>query len=111
MTEDGPTYDESMNYNAALVAKGREMTTPKELADRLESYPGSVLADYKERASMAREICLYRGENPHAIQRNGHEFWEKYLPLAGAVIREAERLFLLRAALAESPPSEPETKS
>ena len=35
MTEDGPTYDESMNYNAALVAKGREMTTPKELAAEL----------------------------------------------------------------------------
>jgi len=53
-------------------------------------------ARQKERISMAREICLYRGENPDAIDRRGIESWEKYEPLAGAVIREAERLFALR---------------
>lgn len=51
----------------------------------------------KERISMAREICLHRGENPNTIDRHGQEGWEKYEPLAGAVIREAERLFALRA--------------
>jgi hypothetical protein len=50
----------------------------------------------KERISMAREICLHRGENPDAIDRYGQEGWEKYEPLAGACIREAERLFALR---------------
>lgn len=52
----------------------------------------------KERISMAREICLHRGENPNAINRQGQEGWEKYESLAGAVIREAERLFALRAS-------------
>lgn len=50
----------------------------------------------KERVAMAREICLHRGENPNHIDRNGQEGWEKYEPLAGAVIRYAERLFALR---------------
>lgn len=50
----------------------------------------------KERISMAREICLHRGENPNAVDRGGAEGWEKYEPLAGACIREAERLFALR---------------
>lgn len=45
---------------------------------------------------MAREICLHRGENPNTIDRGGNEGWEKYEPLAGACIREAERLFALR---------------
>lgn len=52
----------------------------------------------KERISMAREICLHRGENPNIIDRNGNQSWEKYEPLAGAAIREAERLFALRSA-------------
>ena len=50
----------------------------------------------KERAAMAKEICLHRGENPNFIDRGGCEGWEKYEPLAGAVIREAERLFAKR---------------
>jgi hypothetical protein len=50
----------------------------------------------KERISMARKICLHRGENPDAINRDGEEGWQKYEPLARAVIREAERLFALR---------------
>lgn len=50
----------------------------------------------KERISMAKEICSYRGEYPNAVDRRGIEGWEKYEPLAGAVIREAERLFALR---------------
>lgn len=50
----------------------------------------------KERVSMAREICSHRGENPGAVDRRGIEGWEKYEPLAGACIREAERLFALR---------------
>lgn len=50
----------------------------------------------KERISMAKEICLHRGENPNAIDQRGQEGWEKYEPLAGACIREAERLFALR---------------
>lgn len=50
----------------------------------------------KERRSMAREICLHRGEDPDYIRRDGQYQWERYEPLAGAVIREAERLFALR---------------
>jgi hypothetical protein len=50
----------------------------------------------KERIAMAKEICLYRGEDPYSVNRQGEEGWEKYEPLAGAVIREAERLFALR---------------
>lgn len=50
----------------------------------------------KERRAMAREICLHRGENPNTVDRGGCEGWEKYEPLAGAVIREAERLFAAR---------------
>lgn len=50
----------------------------------------------KERIEMAKEICLHRGENPGAIDRRGQEGWEKYEPLAGAVIRMAERLFVRR---------------
>lgn len=50
----------------------------------------------KERLAMSREICLHRGENPNGIDRGGNEVWEKYEPLAGACIREAERLFALR---------------
>lgn len=49
-----------------------------------------------ERIAMAREICLHRGENPNFIDQRGQEAWEKYEPLAGACIREAERLFALR---------------
>lgn len=55
----------------------------------------------KERISMAKEICSHRGENPGSVDRNGQEGWEKYGPLAGAVIREAERLFDLRAITTE----------
>lgn len=51
----------------------------------------------KERISMAREICLHRGENPNSVDRGGNEGWEKYEPLAGACIREAERLIALRS--------------
>lgn len=50
----------------------------------------------KERVSMAREICMHRGENPDRTDLGGNADWEKYEPLAGAVIREAERLFKLR---------------
>jgi hypothetical protein len=50
----------------------------------------------KERVSMAKEICSYRGENPNSVDRGGNEGWEKYEPLAGACIREAERLFAIR---------------
>lgn len=53
----------------------------------------------KERISMAKEICSHRGEQPGSIDRRGNEGWEKYEPLAGAVIREAERLLALRASL------------
>lgn len=52
----------------------------------------------KERVSMAREICSHRGESPNAVDRRGNEGWEKYEPLAGACIREAERLFAMRGA-------------
>lgn len=54
----------------------------------------------KERIAMAREICLHRGENPNAIDRGGNEGWEKYESLAGACIREAERLIALRSPAA-----------
>lgn len=50
---------------------------------------------------MAREICHHRGENPDHIDAGGNEGWEKYEPLAGACIREAERLFALRQQLNE----------
>lgn len=50
----------------------------------------------KERVSMAKEICMHRGENTLTIDRGGNAAWEKYEPLAGACIREAERLFALR---------------
>jgi hypothetical protein len=56
----------------------------------------------KERISMAREICLHRGENPEAIDRKGNYRWEIYEPLAGACIREAERLFALRAPVSSN---------
>ena len=52
----------------------------------------------KERISMAKEICSHRGEIPWAVDRRGIEGWEKYEPLAEAVIREAERLFALRSS-------------
>lgn len=50
----------------------------------------------RECRAMAREICLHRGENPNAVNRQGQEDWEKYESLARACIREAERLFALR---------------
>ena len=68
----------------------------------------------RERISMAREICLHKGENPNFIDRYGHDNWEKYEPLAGAVIREAERLFALRKVIPVDgqaplrPPTRPE---
>jgi hypothetical protein len=62
-----------------------------------QSSPVTETEHRKERISMAREICLHRGENPNAVDRGGNEGWEKYEPLAGACIREAERLFALRA--------------
>lgn len=49
-----------------------------------------------EQISMAKEICSHRGENTLTTDRGGVEAWEKYMPLAGACIREAERLFALR---------------
>jgi hypothetical protein len=58
----------------------------------------------KEIISMAREICLHRGENPDSVDRGGNEGWEKYEPLAGACIREAERLFALRKPVHNLPP-------
>ena len=58
----------------------------------------------QERVSMAKEICSHRGENPNSVVRGGYEGWEKYEPLAGACIREAERLFALRrTGLAQTP--------
>lgn len=50
----------------------------------------------EEQISMAKEICSHRGENTLATDRGGVFAWEKYLPLARACIREAERLFALR---------------
>ncbi len=52
----------------------------------------------KERISMAREICCFRGENPNRVDRGGVAAWEKYVDLAGAVMREAERLIASRSS-------------
>jgi hypothetical protein len=49
-----------------------------------------------EQISMAKEICSHRGENTLTTDRGGVQAWEKYMPLASACIREAERLFALR---------------
>jgi hypothetical protein len=62
----------------------------------------------EERIAMAREICLYRGENPNTIDRGGNEGWEKYEPLAGACIREAERLFARRTGAVTEPLKQPQ---
>lgn len=69
----------------------------------LNPSPGTDGLRRKERISMAREICLHRGENPDAVDRQGNERWENYEPLAGACIREAERLFALRAPAQRAP--------
>jgi hypothetical protein len=73
------------------------------------SSPETETARRKERISMAREICLHRGENPNTVDRGGNEGWEKYEPLAGACIREAERLFSLRTSVHAKTPADPET--
>lgn len=52
----------------------------------------------KERISMAKEISSFRGENPDRVDRGGVANWEKYEALAGAVMREAERLIALRSS-------------
>lgn len=81
-------YD--MTTDESIIAKWNHRTDG--LA-QTPVYPGSDADRRKERVSMAREICLHRGENPNFIDRSGNETWEKYEPLAGACIREAERLF------------------
>lgn len=72
------------------------LTTASGEAARATRHPGTDAQRRKERVSMAREICLHRGENPNTVDRGGNENWEKYEPLAGACIREAERLFAMR---------------
>lgn len=62
------------------------------------------MTEKNEIVSMAQEICSFRGEVPCSIDRRGAERWEKYKPLAQAVLREAERLFALRAAAASAEP-------
>jgi len=52
----------------------------------------------REIRAMAFEICLHRGEHPNQTDNGGVEEWEKYKPLAVAVLDQAERLLALRAA-------------
>lgn len=52
----------------------------------------------REIRAMAFEICLHRGEHPNQTDNGGVEEWEKYKPLAVAVLDQAERLLSLRAA-------------
>jgi hypothetical protein len=68
----------------------------RDALDARQTSPVTETARRKERISMAKEICSHRGENSNAVDRRGNEGWEKYEPLAGACIREAERLFALR---------------